>query len=117
MHLYARSVGLSEITSKNTMDHMLNTFVDEAIKNNRVRYNVDNDSVDGFYEAQIDREMMSYSNVAGLTIRGIFNPEIAVFEPAFYFPYIKGNSPRFNTELFIERQTDKEALTTTPHCR
>lgn len=114
MHLYARSVGLSEITSKNTMDHMLNTFVDEAIKNNRVRYNVDNDSVDGFYEAQIDREMMSYSNVAGLTIRGIFNPEIAVFEPAFYFPYIKGNTPRFNTELFIERQTDKEAYMV--HC-
>ena len=79
MHLYARSVGLSEITSKNTMDHMLNTFVDEAIKNNRVTYNMDKNSADGFYEAQIDREMLSYSDVAGLTIRGIYNPETGVF--------------------------------------
>ena len=40
MHLYARTIGLSEISTKSAMDILLNKIVESAIQNNCVIYDL-----------------------------------------------------------------------------
>lgn len=120
MHLYARAVGLSEISSRSAIETLLTTIKDDAIRNNSVICYSEGESQDSFYEAQIDYCMLKRQNgtefedMGGLVIRGFYNPEDKIFEQTFYFPYIKGNVPRYNREMAVERQTDKEAYLA--HC-
>ena len=120
MHLYARAIGLSGMGGKTNMDFLLDTMIEGAKMNNLISYNQDKEVTDGFYEAQINQGMVFrkppnvYRDMLGITLRGIYNPETKEFHPSFYYPYIRGEAPRFNTEIFIERQSDKEAYMV--HC-
>lgn len=120
MHLYARTIGLSEISTKPAMDILLNKIVESAILNNCVIYDNTNPPEGDLYEAQINHSMLkkqtgfTFEDMGGLCIRGMYNPKKRTFEQAFYFPYIKGTNPRFNTQLALERQSDKEAYMV--HC-
>ncbi len=120
MHLYARTIGLSEISTKSAMDILLNKIVESAIQNNCVIYDINNPPQGEMYEAQINHSMLkkqtgfTFEDMGGLCIRGMYNPKERVFDQSFYFPYIKGTNPRFNKQLIIERQSDKEAYMV--HC-
>lgn len=120
MHLYARTIGLSEISTKSAMDILLNKIIESAIQNNCVIYDISNPPQGEMYEAQINHSMLkkqlgfTFEDMGGLCIRGMYNPKARIFEQSFYFPYIKGTNPRFNKQLAIERQSDKEAYMV--HC-
>lgn len=120
MHLYARTIGLSEISTKSAMDILLNKIIESAINNNCIIYDTNNYGQDEWLEAQINHSMLkrqigfSFEDMGGLCIRGLYNPKERRFEQSFYFPYIKGTKPRFITQLLVERQTDKEAYMV--HC-
>lgn len=120
MHLYTRTVGLSEITSRSAVDSLLTEIIEKAVNNNSVNYNLELDSGDLFYEAQIYYPMLMIKNstnekeVGGISIRGYYNPDTKVFKQNYYFPYIVGNHELFTKEVIIERQSDKEAYMV--HC-
>ena len=120
MHLYARTIGLSEISTKSAMDILINKIIDGAVQNNCIIYNHNTTPQGDMFEAQINYSMLrkqigfNFEDMGGLCIRGMYNPKERLFEQSYYFPYIKGENPRFNKQLAIERQTDKEAYLV--HC-
>ncbi len=120
MHLYARAVGLSEITSRSAMDTLLTEIIEKAIKNDNVCYYSESDDDDSFYEAQINYPMLKiqkltgYEDIGGISIRGYYNPDTKVFKQTFFFPYIIGSYEHFTKEITVERQSDKEAYMV--HC-
>lgn len=122
MHLYARAVGLSKITSRSAMDTLLTEIIENAVKNNSICYYPETKSDDSFYEAQIfypmlktdDIENNNPEGIGGISIRGYYNPDTNIFRQTFFFPYIMGNNEHFTKEATIERQSDKEAYMV--HC-
>ena len=116
MHLFSPAVGLKSYDSRPAMDKLIKGIIDEAIRDNRVIYSFDERSQDGFFEAQINKSLVKYgkNDVAGISVRGIYNPETKDFLQTFYFPYVEGEEPYFNLELFMERQNDREAYMV--HC-
>lgn len=119
MHLYARAVGLSEITTRSAMDTLLTEIIEKAIQNNDICYDSASDDDDSFYEAQINYSMLKNKStdgedVGGITIRGYYNPDTKVFKQTFFFPYIIGRHKHCTKEVTVERQSDKEAYMV--HC-
>lgn len=120
MHLYARAVGLSGITTRSAMDTLLTEIIEKAVQNNSICYNSESDDEDSFYEAQIYYPMLKIQKfteseeIGGISIRGYYNPDTKVFKQTFFFPYIVGNYEHFTKEVTIERQSDKEAYMV--HC-
>lgn len=115
MHLYEGAVGLSEISSRSATEILIKKIIDDAVQNGDVMYYSGVESPDGFYEAQINYCMIKKQNntefedIGGLVIRGLYSPCEKLFRMSFYFPYVKGCVPRYNMEVVIERQSDKEA--------
>ncbi len=120
MHLYSRAVGLGEITTRPSMDALLKGVIERSIQNNEVLYNPSGTNQDGFFEAQINYSMLNEIrgtmtiDIGGISIRGMYNPDNSEFIEMYYFPYVVGDNPRFNTEIIVERQADKEAYLV--HC-
>lgn len=115
MHLFTPAVGLKAYATRPAMDKLIKKFINQAIKENKVIF--DNvESEDGFCEAQINTTLIQSgkNEIAGISIRGLYNPYTKEFQKNFYFPYIEGEEPYFNIELTMERQTDKEAYMV--HC-
>lgn len=120
MHLFSKAVGLEAITSRPAMSTILNEIVNDAIENDKIIYNPEDQNLqDGFYEAQINKSLLKDSSDplldrGGITIRGLYHPGEKIFTQLFYFPYVNGQQPQFNIDVIVERQTDKEAYMV--HC-
>lgn len=116
MHLFTPAVGLKKYDLRPAMDKLIKEFIDTAIENDKVIYAKNSVGEDGFFEAQINRSFVKdgTNDVAGISIRGLYNPETREFRENFYFPYVEGREPYFNMELSMERQNDKEAYMV--HC-
>ncbi len=121
MHLYSRAVGLETESAGLATVNLHKEIIDRAIKDEKVIYNNNGPEPDGgFYEAQVNCGMMKsfmgslVIDRGGLTIRGLYNPKTKEFTEQFYYPYITGRTPRYNAEVLIERQADKEAYMV--HC-
>lgn len=116
MHLFTPAVGLKKYTLRPAMDKLIKEFIDKAIESDTVVYAYKETSDDGFYEAQINRCLVyeGKKEIAGISIRGLYNPDTKIFNRTFYFPYVNGQEPYFNIELTMERQNDKEAYMV--HC-
>lgn len=116
MHLFTPAVGLKKYSLRPAMDKLIKKFIDEAIEIGKVIHLFIETDDDGFCEAQINRAFVKYgrTEVAGISIRGLYNPDTKKFRESFYFPYVEGREPYFNMELSMERQSDKEAYMV--HC-
>lgn len=116
MHLFTPAVGLKKYSLRPAMDKLIKKFIDEAIETGKVICMFNETDDDGFCEAQINRAFVKdgRTEVAGISIRGLYNPETKEFRESYYFPYVEGREPYFNMELSMERQSDKEAYMV--HC-
>ena len=113
MHLFSRAVGLKSIQSRSAMDRLIGNMIDQAIVNDRVLYAAEEESPDGYYEAQINAVTLQ-EDLGGIVIRGLYNPSLRKFHKLFTYPYIAGSNAHICADAHIERQADKEAYMV--HC-
>ena len=112
MHLFTRAVGLKSFATRPAMDLLIEQLINKGIEENRVIYNPIAESQRGtMYETQINCPMLfeNKKEIGGISIRGLYNPLTKEFVRNFYYPYIEGTCPCYNSELSLARQSDKEA--------
>ena len=116
MHLFTPAVGLKKYSLRPAMDKLIKKIIQESVKTDNVIYAENGTDSVGFYESQINKVMVrdGKKNIAGISIRGSYNPEKKKFIESYFFPYAEGSIPYFNKELSIERLSDKEAYMV--HC-
>lgn len=97
MHLFFRTVGFSEFTTKDE-EKFLKAVVKKAVSAGSVRYN---------RELQRGMIQIRTSEKSGLYIYGRFDGQ--KFNMDYYFPYLSGSVQSNNEEISVERHSARES--------
>lgn len=88
------------------LEALVSGLIKEYVAKGRVIYSEEKKLPGGYVEAQINAYM---TNCAGISIRGNYQPKRKTFKMEYCFPFLDGCSENTESEILVERQTDKEA--------
>ncbi len=120
MHLFSKAIGLGNFPVGSDIFTLLDEIINDAVNNNKIIYDkeaIPNSS--GLVEAEICKSFLATAynpqeDRGGIVIRGMYHVTDNHFTYLFYFPYVVGRTSKYNIEVMIERQSDKEAYLV--HC-
>lgn len=118
LHTYLSAVGYEILTRQSEIAAVIEGFVDDAVRENRIETDDNNPLPEGFFEAQVRQRLLCDTlgnDVGAVVIRGLYNPEKNIFDIQFYYPEIRGKSyDSVTTDVELERERDRDAYLV--HC-